>query len=236
MTSIKTLVKRIPLLGDAATWVYRLMSSRSRSFPGTVAYWEGRYAQGGHSGVGSSGRFAAFKAEIINRIVAERQVRSVLEFGCGDGSQLAHATYPRYLGFDVSETAVARCRDRFAADPTKQFGLVSQYRGETADLVLSLDVIYHLIEDQVFREYMARLFRASERLVIIYSSNSEDNRDNVATHVRHRRFTDWIDEHVSEWVLLEHVPNRFPYRGDYREGCFADFFVYEKGRSPARRD
>ena len=81
---------------------------RPRHFPGSAAYWESRYAKGGSSGVGSYGRFAEFKAEVLNRFVATHSVQSVIEFGCGDGNQLALASYPWYLGYDVSATAVAR--------------------------------------------------------------------------------------------------------------------------------
>lgn len=30
------------------------------------------------------------------------------------------------------------------------------------------------------------------------------------------------------WKIVEHLPNRYPYRGDYLKGSFAEFFIYEK--------
>jgi hypothetical protein len=39
------------------------------------------------------------------------------------------------------------------------------------DLELSLDVIYHLVEDEVFDAYMRSLFAHAGRFVVIYSSN-----------------------------------------------------------------
>jgi hypothetical protein len=103
-----------------------------------------------------------------------------------------------------------------------------EYAGEKADLVLSLDVIYHLVEDEVFEQYMRTLFGASDQYVIIYSSDSDDNRGYERTYIRHRNFTKWIQERLPLWRLTEHIPNRYPYRGDYRHGSFADFFVYQK--------
>lgn len=41
------------------------------------------------------------------------------------------------------------------------------------DLALSLDVIYHLIEDEIFEKYMKDVFRASTKYVIIYSTDFE---------------------------------------------------------------
>ncbi|MDR2602882.1 MAG: class I SAM-dependent methyltransferase [Spirochaetaceae bacterium] len=78
-------------------------------------YWEGRYAQGGNSGAGSRDKLAAFKAGIINSFVAERSIKTVMEFGCGDGGQLLLADYPFYTGFDVSDTALEKCRKLFTA-------------------------------------------------------------------------------------------------------------------------
>lgn len=198
-------------------------------FPGTENYWERRYASGGGSGVGSYGQFAAFKAEVINGFVRENAIASVIEFGCGDGNQLALARYPSYIGFDISPTVVERCRESFRADPTKRFLRVQDYAGETAELVLSLDVIYHLVEDSIFEEYMNRLFGAATRFVIVYSSNTDQNEIRENTYIRHRKFTDWVARQLNEWTLFRHLPNRFPYRGDYRTGSFSDFYFFRRG-------
>lgn len=197
-------------------------------FPGSQSYWEERYRRGGDSGAGSYGRLSKFKAEVLNGFVVERRVQSVIEFGCGDGNQLGLAAYPRYLGFDVSPQAVALCRQRFLDDPTKSFRLVDEYAGDRADLTLSLDVIYHLVEDAVFERYMGMLFDAALRYVIVYSSDTDDNRGYEGTHVRHRKFSDWVARQRPAWTLLRHIPNRYPYRGDYTKGSFADFYIYER--------
>ncbi len=68
---------------------------------------------------------------------------------CGDGNQLALARCPIYVGFDVSST-VRMCRARFARDTTKPFATIEEYVGETAELALSLDVVYHLVEDAIY--------------------------------------------------------------------------------------
>jgi hypothetical protein len=200
----------------------------ARPFPGSRAYWERRYAAGGDSGVGSYGRFAEFKAEVINAFVTEHAVQSVIELGCGDGHQLSLANYPRYLGFDVSETALRRCRERFAGDPTRSFEPMEHYRGQRAELALSLDVLYHLVEDPVFEDYLRTLFGAAERYVIIYSSDTDERPPDGAAHVRHRRFSRWIEQHLRDWTLCQRIRNRHPYTGDYRTGSFAEFFIYQR--------
>ena len=158
----------MPILGRLLRKMYLSISP----FPGSASYWNKRYLSGGNSGVGSYGKFAEFKAGVLNDFVRENSVKSVIEYGCGDGNQLKRADYPQYIGFDVSPAAIAKCRSLFADDCTKQFRLVSEYAGDTAELTLSLDVIYHLVEDDVFDSYMRRLFGSATRFVIIYLSNN----------------------------------------------------------------
>ena len=83
----------------------------------TRAYWERRYADGQDSGYGSRDQLARFKASFLNAFVARNGIRSVIEFGCGDGTQLSLADYPSYLGLDVSPTAVRLCASRFRDTP-----------------------------------------------------------------------------------------------------------------------
>jgi hypothetical protein len=228
---MKEIIKRIPILGDAATriyWSLRARKANPEPFPGSAAYWEQRYSAGGNSGVGSYALFAQFKADVLNRFVAAHRVQTIAEFGCGDGNQLSLATYPSYVGFDVSSTVISQCRERFKMDHSKAFHLVNEYQGQTFDLALSLDVIYHLVEDDVYTHYMRTLFQASNRYVIIYASDTDDNRGYEGTYIRHRKFTRWIHDSLSNWKLIEHLPNRYPYHGDYRKGSFAEFFIYEK--------
>lgn len=112
-------------------------------------YWENRYSTGGNSGAGSYGKFAQYKSIILNEFVQNNKINKVIEFGCGDGNQLQLAKYPEYLGLDVSTTALDLCKNKFKHDKSKVFKPLKQYKQETADLVLSLDVIFHLVEDKV---------------------------------------------------------------------------------------
>ncbi|WP_424832381.1 methyltransferase domain-containing protein [Ruegeria sp.] len=190
-------------------------------------YWEERYLRGRNSGAGSYGRLADFKAEVLNDFVARNFIHSVIEFGSGDGSQLSLAKYPEYLGVDVSQTAVDACRGKFSRDTTKTFVNSADFSDRKADLTLSLDVIYHLVEDDVFANYMETLFDASSRFVIIYSSNKDEI--HTQKHVRHRCFTDWVAAHRPEFRNIEHIPNRYPFdQEDPNNTSFADFYIFER--------
>jgi SAM-dependent methyltransferase len=201
-------------------------SHRGESFAGSAQYWDHRYAAGGDSGAGSYGKFATFKARVLNGLFAELKIQSVVEFGCGDGNQLTLLKVKQYLGVDVSAQAVARCRERFDGAAGRRFVTLAEYAGEPADCALSLDVIYHLVEDPVYEAYMRQLFDAARSLVVVYSSNHEDPNKREAVHVRHREFTRWVASQAPHWRLLRHVPNAYPFRGNYREGSFADFYAF----------
>jgi len=194
-------------------------------FPGSGDYWERRYRHGGNSGGGSYGREAAFKAKVLNDLVTEHDIESIIEFGCGDGNQLALARYPRYIGVDVSARAVELCRERFAGDKDKSFMLPQAYRGEQADAALSLDVIYHLVEDEVYTSYMQMLFAAARRLVVIYSSNVQQAVWKTRPHIRRRKFTAWVDANLPQWTLLRSIPKPHPPRW-WEGNVHADFYVY----------
>ncbi|MEZ4750770.1 MAG: class I SAM-dependent methyltransferase [Bdellovibrionota bacterium] len=210
----------------------RIRTLSGRLFFRSEVYWEKRYASGSSSGTGSCGKLAEFKAEILNTFVQENNVRSVIEFGSGDGQQLSLAQYPRYRGFDVSQTAVRCCREKFRSDSTKQFRHLSEYRGEKAELVLSLDVIYHLIEDRVFEAHMAALFDAASRFVIIYSDDG-NRKLPESPYIRHRRFQEWIEKNRPNWRLQKRIPNAFRSReiGSCNPGRT---FVYEASSDEQR--
>lgn len=209
---------------------FRRKTDNQKQFS-SATYWEDRYQSGRNSGPGSYGRLAKFKAEVLNDFVRKNNIESVIEWGCGDGNQLKLGEYPKYLGLDVSKNSIKKCIDTFQRDPTKSF---LHYSDDTlndpagfirADLALSLDVIFHLVEDEVFESYMFRLFGSARKYVVIYSSNQADK--NTAEHVTHRKFTDWTNKHARGWKKVKTIPNKYPYSIDDPENTsFSDFYIY----------
>ncbi len=224
MKKLKRIISGSPLEG-----VVRFILNKPKVyFDESGSYWDQRYSSGGNSGSGSYGRLADFKAEILNGFVAEKKIQSIIEFGCGDGNQLSLANYPRYLGIDVSEKAISLCKDRFSSNKTVEFLTLPEYDNQSAELALSLDVIFHLIEDEVYHDYMDFLFKSAERFVIVYSSNSNEI-NYVGEHVKHRNFTDWVRDNAKSFSLLAHIPNIYPYDEKKCDTTsFADFYIFEK--------
>ena len=105
---------------------------------------------------------------------------------------------------------------------------MNEYAGETADLTISLDVIYHLVEDDIFTNYMNQLFNSAERFVVVYSSNTDKTMGSAAAHVRHRRFSKWVSDIKPEWTLTKYIPNKHPFNGDNKNSSFSDFYIYSK--------
>jgi len=194
-------------------------------------YWEERYQKGGNSGYGSYGRLAEFKAKVINKFIEDEGIERVIEFGCGDGNQLSMLRVKSYVGVDISSTTVTKCKDRFINDTSKLFLTNDEYLANPlkGDLTLSLDVIFHLIENDVFEGYMSMLFSASTRYSIVYASNSIAMND-PAIHVRHRKFTDWIKSNFRDWRLMQITYNKYPHDGSVnpKDYSFSDFYCYER--------
>jgi hypothetical protein len=135
-----------------------------------------------------------------------------------------------YLGFDPSAKTINSLNEKYILDSTKKFE--NNFRDlETKELTISFDVIYHLIEDEVYEDYMEQLFELSAKYVLIYSSNSDrtDSEYATAPHVRHRIFEELVP---IEFKLCEYHKNQYPYQPtNPNETSWSDFFLYAKNVS-----
>jgi hypothetical protein len=194
-------------------------------------YWESRYNQGGNSGAGSYDHLAVFKAEVLNQLFKENGLTSVIEFGCGDGNQLGMLECPSYTGLDVSATAIQRCKTTYAADSTKNFFLYDHRcfvdnRGIfKMDCSLSLDVLYHLVEKEVYDSYLRHLFASASKMVVIYAADIAI--EHPTAHELYRKFTKDVEKDIKGWKLKTTIKNKYPAKNnDDQEGSLADFFIY----------
>lgn len=209
--------------------IKKLFRSTKKSFS-SADYWEERYKAGKNSGSGSYNKLAEFKADFINTFLSEKSIKSVIEFGCGDGNQLSMINYFSYLGLDVSPTSIQLCKRKFKDDHKKKFLLYNPFAFDEqaihpSDLTLSLDVIYHLVENQLYELHMKHLFQSANRYVIIYSSDYENEQVN---HERRRSFTTWIKGNQPQWELVAWKENLYKNETDESNLSLSDFFVYQK--------
>lgn len=205
-----------------------------------AGYWDRRYREGRTSGAGSEGDEGAYKAQYLTDFTHQHNITSVLDWGCGDGQVLGLVRFPEginYVGVDVSPTIVQQMNEKFVSPYT--FLTATEFLKNVArlrenlqsstphevskfplkfTLALSMDVLFHLPNDEDYRDYLDCLFGSATDFVMIYSTNYAGGR--TARHVYRREFTPDIAERFPEWKLTT-------VESPLREGL-ASFFVYEK--------
>jgi trans-aconitate methyltransferase len=180
------------------------------------------------SGDGSRGHLAEYKSMFLRDFVEAHNINYYLEYGCGDSYNLAitseYCPDLQIVGLDVAPKAIEMCKQKL---PQHEFYLVEEFDKTPPaknSLVTSLDILYHLVEDEVYNDYMKRLVEFNAEYIIIYSPDF--NNDKYAEHVRARKFTD--NKRLQEkYKLILHHPNDYSTR-HYADGSFSDFFVFIK--------
>lgn len=175
-------------------------------------YWKNRYALGPNFQQGYDEGIKITAIE-INDFIKEKNIKRLFDYGCGDGRQSKHIIVDDYLGVDISETAICRCRN---LNPGRKYYLAkkndkvlkSLLKDFKPDLSLSLWCISHLIEDEIFKEYMENLFY-SERFVLIHSLNEDKYFDEK--YSRHRNFTKYISDNFKDWKLIYDNKRKYLY-------------------------
>jgi SAM-dependent methyltransferase len=162
-----------------------------------AVYWHNRYLDGKGSGPSSRGDVAAAKADRINRLL-DGTTRTVVDWGVGDGTVAAGIDANRYLGVDITQAALDLARAACGPRPGWSWLLYDPHLPPPltvqADLALSLDVLFHLTDDQAYRTYLQLLF-GSAPTVFIRASNYDAPRND---HMRRRR---WLPDVPDGWQL-----------------------------------
>jgi cyclopropane fatty-acyl-phospholipid synthase-like methyltransferase len=225
---IKAQILKIPFIKN---WK---RNREKAKFKGSAHYWEDRYAARGNSGSGSYDHLANNKAEIINTFVKKNNIQTILEFGCGDGNQLKIADYPNYIGLDVSKTAIQLCISQFKNDHNKSFLLYDSMAFQDnhqiikADLSMSLDVLYHLVEKTIFEKYLRDLFNSSKKHVLIYASDFNQDEEPVHQHENRRSFTQFVNKNFPQFKLTQVIKSPFPVSEYKDKGTLSDYYFYER--------
>lgn len=170
---------------------------------------------------------ADFKAQVLNSFIKEHSISRCIEFGCGDGNQLSLLEVPSYLGFDVAPGAVELCIEKYRGDDSKSFVLYdpkhfvnNSFIG--AELTLSMDVILHLIEEEIYSEYMGALFGASSKYVAIFTTATDIQPSKMASHNKFRDHRPWVREFAPNFREVSSVLT--PHELGYPEGT--GFYFY----------
>lgn len=186
----------------------------------TKNHWENRYKRGNNSGLGSYNQLCDFKTEVINDFIQEHGCKTMIDLGCGDGNQIKDLQIEQYVGVDISDLIVFKCKEAYKNDSAKTFYTYSELDyTKKYDIAMSLDVIYHLIDDHVYYKYLNDLFNLATKYVIVYSSDVEKGYN--GSHVKHRNFSKDVSVKFPNAKLIEKIPQRYPRQSS------ADFFMFQ---------
>ena len=111
-------------------------------------------------------RIIAGFVEEICRQVTDRRPR-ILDVGCGTGANLLLLSkYGQAEGVDVSEDALAFCRERGLDQVTLGAGEEMPYEDGTFDLVTAFDVVEHMDDDLAGLREFRRVLRPGGRVLL----------------------------------------------------------------------
>jgi hypothetical protein len=121
----------------------------------------------------------------------------------------------------VSSTVIDKCKELL---PQYDFYTTNNIpENLISDLVTSLDVIYHLVEDDVYDAYMKQLTAFNSKYILVYGTNFDKN--DYSEHVRARKFTD--HSAFDDYELIYNKPN--PLLKDHDgQGTFGDWFLFKR--------
>ncbi|WP_138750940.1 class I SAM-dependent methyltransferase [Paenibacillus sinopodophylli] len=190
------------------------------------AYWENNYAQGGTSGSGSYGVLADFKAEVINTFMKDNSIQSVIEFGCGDGNQLSLMHYKQYLGLDVASSSIDLCAQRFETDHTKSFLTYNprHFMNKaffTSDLVVCLDVLYHITDPYDFRKTLDDIFSCNAKYVLLYTRITGSDEPSIVPTIRDRDILQHLEAYQA-YRIVQTIEQK------HKELSSASFIILQK--------
>jgi len=147
-----------------------------------VAFWDTRHGQhsersGGDLGFDQAGNnlFYSWRIGQLVQVVGDLSSRldplDVLDAGCGKGifARAMAAAGHRVDAIDPSANAIAFCREHDAAARYEQSLIVDWHPAWPYDVVYSVDVMFHLLDDEVWAasvRHLASLVRLGGRLVI----------------------------------------------------------------------
>ena len=161
----------------------------------TATYWENRYMTGGISGPGSRGAEADEKVRIVQSVIDDRGVTSMIDLGCGDGYIATQLNVPMYVGYDPSAMSLKLCKTLM---PERLFiDHLPHFVEPRLDLTLSMDVIFHLIDDIDFQKHLTILLGLTKKDALIYGTNHVQR---GAAHVLHR---EWVGTIPLGWSVEE---------------------------------
>lgn len=198
----------------------------------TPEYWDDRYRTGVGAGNGSRGRLYEFKLNTVQNIVDDFGIESVVDVGCGDGTQMMSLRVKKYTGLDISPTAID-IASRLSGKGRNYFIMNedSTAKGKIADMAVSLDVVFHLPDDQ-YQAHIDLLFRLAKRYVLIYAPNHSGEGIRLASHMHFHEFVPDIKEKFGLDPILR-IEQPYPVEGaPANNTSYCEFYLFDMKQEP----
>ena len=175
-------------------------------------YWEDRYYYGGNSGKGSYAKDAIQKANFLNDTMLNYGLKNIIDISCGDGNNLKLFKSEFYIGIDVSKTIVEKNILSFKSYKNKLFFFlyknyskiineINNLIKNDGSIIVSFDVIFHLVEDVVYKEHINAINNIKAQYCIITSSDKNIDYNLKVPHVKHRNYSN--DLKRNGWSMID---------------------------------
>ena len=128
------------------------------------------------SGLGSMPQTTLEYRYFLERFLAERGVRSVVDFGCGDWQSSRYIFWwdAEYTGYDVVPSVLEANRARYASDKVRFLTSPEDWRNlRGADLLLAKDVLQHWPEEEI-RRFLEAVKGKYKYILVTNSVTPED--------------------------------------------------------------
>jgi trans-aconitate methyltransferase len=170
-----------------------------------IGFWEKRHAAldpwqaGGDRGLsaGENHEFYAYRLghiiELIRRHAGCERDRRILDAGCGRGhfTDGLRRCGHRVSGIDTSPTAIQWATEQYG--PHFEQSSLHEYRPRALfDVVLCIDVLFHILDDEIWRASLACLARAAaaESLLLVTDTLGA-RRFSLGNYIVHRSADDY---------------------------------------------
>lgn len=137
-------------------------------------YRDGRWGVG--SGSGSAADRTADYRSFLEKFIKINQIRSVIDFGCGDWQFSRHIDWQdiSYFGYDIVDSVIEKNNTDYASDRIKFEVFRSFDQLPIVDLVICKDVFQHISNEMVLA-YVKNLATKGRILLFTNDSNPEHN-------------------------------------------------------------
>ena len=118
------------------------------------------------SGEGSLEKYTRGYVRFLEKFLAEREIGSVLDFGCGDWQFSSRVNWGavKYHGVDVVKTVIETNQKKYQ-DDTKKFSLIGEDTDlQPADLFIAKDVFQHWSNEKIVN-FLPRLAKFKYALI-----------------------------------------------------------------------